>query len=388
MAPWNAGTVNIGEIRYNQFSIDYKPTSSHIFSYAYSNRMAGLLTLNGDDCNATLGYSFTSHSGEWNEGGAPEFGWSVASPLVARRLPAGQQGSLSGAESSFVSIDAKNVQLVTLKQSEQPGRGWIARLVETEGRSAKVDLHLSGFPATAAMECDLVENDLRPLPVTGGVAHVTIPPFAFATVRIFSADPEPAPVANVRAEAVSDKGIRLQWDSQPGVVYNVYRSEDPDAPPTAYTLVNRAATADFTDDGLKIATPYYYFVAAVTPANRQGPVSHKMTARTSMRNTSPPAPVQELGVVRRAKDRLIVYWRKSPEPDIARFYVYRGDAPDFRIDGSTPIGEVRPSGRFLEIYQDRELKPGKTYYYRVLSEDWSDNRQTMSPVASATTPAY
>src|SRR5208282_6029488 len=106
------------------------------------------------------------------------------------------------------------------------------------------------------------------------------------------------------------------------------------------------------------------------------------------RNTSPPAPVEELGVVRRAKDTLIVYWRKTPEPDLARYHVYRGDSPDFRIEGIRPVAEVEPSGRFLQIYRDSGLTPGTTYYYRVVAEDWSGNRQSASPVASAITPGY
>lgn len=57
MAVNEAPNVNFGEIRYNQFSIDYQPQSSYLYSFAYSNRMAGLLTLNADDANATLHYT-------------------------------------------------------------------------------------------------------------------------------------------------------------------------------------------------------------------------------------------------------------------------------------------------------------------------------------------
>ena len=47
---------------------------------------------------------------------------------------------------------------------------------------------------------------------------------------------------------------------------------------------------------------------------------------------------------------------------------------------------VRPSGFYLEHVFDTGLKPGTTYHYRVLAEDWANNRQAESPVATATTP--
>jgi len=390
MAPWNAATVSFGEILYNQFSLDYKPATSHLYSYAYSNRMAGLLTLNGDDCNATLRYSFTSHAGNWDSGATTRFGWSIASPLVARVLPAGQTGSLPEKQASFLSIDAPNVQLVTLKDSQQPGRGWIVRLIETEGKETTAKVDLPPFPISGAMECDLVENDRRPLPVKDRQVEVPIGPHAFATIRVFAeGGPLPA-AAGPRGEAVSDKGVRLTWTGRtPATVgYNIYRSEDPGAPPTGYTLVARTTRPEFLDDWLKIDTPYYYHVAAVSRHNHQGPVSARIDVRTAKQNLSPPGPVQEVGVVRRAKDRLIVYWRTSPEPDVARYHIYRSEAKEFDPAGRQPVATVGPAPYFLQTYDDTGVRPGTTYYYRVLAEDWAGNLQTRSPLVSATTPAY
>lgn len=387
MAPGEASTVNFGEIRYNKFSIDYQPTVSHLYSYAYSNRMATLLTLNAEDANATLHYSFTSHAGDWNGGATTRFGWSVASPLEARPLPAGQKGALPASAAGFVSLSAPNVQLVTLKQSEQPGRGWIVRLVETEGRPADVALEVSRLPVSAAAECDLVENDRRPLEIEGRTVLLKIGAYSFATVRLFAREQPPA-VEGVESQTVSDSSVRLRWKPVTAAAYNVFRSDDPGAPPTAYSLVARTAKPEFTDSGLKLDTEYHYYVAGVTPANMQGPVSPRVPVRTSRENTSPPAPADELGVVRRAKDRLVVYWRKSQDPDIARFHVFRGESAGFNTESARPIAVVRPSGFFLETYMDTGLTPGKTYYYRVLGEDWAGNRQRHSTTARATTPAY
>jgi fibronectin type 3 domain-containing protein len=141
------------------------------------------------------------------------------------------------------------------------------------------------------------------------------------------------------------------------------------------------------DEGLKLDTNYYYYVAAVSKHNNQGPLSAQAQARTKRENTTPPPPVEDLGVVRRAKDRLILYWRKQAEPDVARYYIYRSQKKEFGIEEMEPVAVVRPAPYFLQTYIDNGVKAGASYYYKVFAEDWSGNRQAQSPVAQATTPA-
>lgn len=386
MAVGEAPNVNFGEIRYNQFSIDYKPTSSHLYSYAYSNRMAGLLTLNADDVNATLHYSFTSHAGDWQRS-ATRFGWEYASPLRASFITQPQKGILPAGQTSFVKVSAPNVQMVTLKNSEQPGRGWIVRLAETAGRETQATIDLPHFPVKRAFECDLVENDQRELMTTGGTITVKLAPHGFATVRVAADDGALPVITALKAEAIDDSRVRLTWEGA-AQGYYVYRSEDPNAPPTAYTLIARTTHPGFVDEGLKLDTAYFYHVAAVSKHNNQGTISTQAQTRTKKENATPPAMVDELGVVRRAKDRLIVYWRKNQEPDVARYYLYRSEQKDFGIEEQQPLATLRPASYFLQTYDDAGLKAGVTYYYKVVAEDWSGNRQTKSMTAWATTPAY
>jgi hypothetical protein len=386
MAVNEAPNVNFGEIRYNQFSIDYQPRSSHLYSYAYSNRMAGLLTLNEDDVNATLHYSFTSHAGDW-QANATRLGWSYASPLQARLIAQPQKGAWPADQASFVRIGASNVQMTTLKNSEHPGRGVIVRLVETAGRETPATIELPHFPVKAAFACDLVENDLHPLTINGNTINVRLAPHGFATVRVVADEIALPAVTALKAEAVADSRVELTWaGSAPN--YYVYRSEDPHAPPTASALVARTSQPSFVDEGLKIDTPYFYHVAAVTRHNQQGEISAQMQTRTKRENTTPPAPVNELGVVRRGKDRSIVYWRKNQEPDVARYLLYRSEQKEFSVEGMQPLAVLKPTTYFLQTWNDTGLKAGATYYYKVLAEDWAGNRQAKSMTARATTPAY
>ncbi|MDO8540482.1 MAG: glycoside hydrolase family 38 C-terminal domain-containing protein [Opitutaceae bacterium] len=387
IAPVEASNFHFGEIRYNQFSIDYEPKSSWLFSYAWSDRMSGLLTLNGDDCSATFGYSITSHRGDWDAGDTTRFGWSVASPLEAIELPSRQHGKWKASASSFIALNQPNVQLTVLKTGAQPAGGWIARLVETEGRSTDVVLDAGRLGIDAASECDLVENDMKPAVVNGGKVSVKLRPFGFQTLRLLRGT-APASVVHVVAAPLSDSQVRLSWQraSTAGFAYNIYRSDDPDAPATDYTLVGRTMSDSFTDAGLHPRTSYYYRVAAVGGSNRQGPISTKIAAVTSDQNQTPPAPIEELGVVRKSGTSVFVYWRKNTEPDVARQFLFRSESPNFDPHKISPMASLLPSKYFLQVHPDNDVRPGKTYYYKVLTEDWAGNRQMHSSEASVTTP--
>ena len=387
MSPWNATTVSFGDIRYNQLSVDYKPEKPWLYSYAWSNRMSGLIELHPDEWNANLGYSFTSHKGDWDTGAVTQFGWSIASPLETRVLPAGQKGDLPAKQKSFISVSAPNVQMTTLKQSIRPGQGWVARFVETDGKSAKATIDLSHFPVTEAVLCDLVEDDVKPLVVKDGKVTLEMGPFSFATIRFNGAKTSLAKIADLKGEAASDKSIKLTWNPVPkAAAYLVYRSEDPAAPATAYSLVGRSVTPEFTDDWLKIGTDYYYYVAPVSSFNQQGELSAQVTVATDKKNVSPPRELTGLGIVRQGPRELKVYWDKAPEPDVARYYVYRSQQADAPIEKWQSVATVPANPRFLQTWLDDTVSPASTYFYKVFAEDWAGHRQSTSLVTTASTP--
>jgi hypothetical protein len=387
LAAHEAGTFSLGELRYNQFSNDYKPTKPWLFSYAWSNRMAGLLTLHPDDCNATLTYSLTSHDGPWNSGAAARHGWEAGSPLVVVPVSGGASARWQDPQRSFLAVDAANVQLSVLKASGEAGRGWIARFIETAGRAIEFEIDASALGAERASLCNLVEEDGSDLAVRHGKVRVAIRPFGFATVRLLAGQ-APRAVEALAAQAVTDSTVELRWagPAGAGTVYNVFRSDDPEAPASAYTLVARVREPRFADRGLHVATEYFYRVAAVSAANLQGPVSAPLVVRTAPQNVTAPHPVQEAGVVRRAPDTLFVYWRKNSEPDVARYRIFRGTSPDFSIVGREPDVVLEANPMFLQVFHDTGLQPDTAYYYRIQPVDWANNVQQESPVVGAITP--
>jgi len=110
-----------------------------------------------------------------------------------------------------------------------------------------------------------------------------------------------------------------------------------------------------------------------------------VAATTLQENLSPPAPVTELGVVRRAPNALIVYWRKNPEPDVSKYLVFREQEACAGLP-ENPVATVDATQYFLQTFRDEELVPGTRYLYKVVAEDSAGNRQAVSPVTSATTP--
>lgn len=386
VAPRNAANFHFGEIRYNQLSNDYQPKGSWLFSYAWSDRMAGLITLNAEDCRASFGYSITSHRGDWNAGDTTAFGWAVATPLAAIPLPSGQKGAWKKPAQGFLSLDAKNVQLTVLKAGAQPSGGWIARLVETEGQATLVTADVAALNIDSARLCSIVEDDLAPITVRDGKLSVSVRPYGVVTLRLL-AGPAPAETAGLSAAATSDSKVALAAQGRPGSVYNIYRSDDPDAPPTDYTLVGRMNGLSFTDRGLNPRTTYYYQIAEVSTGNRQGPLSGVQAVTTSSVNRTPPRPVEEMGGIRRSPTSAFIYWRRSDEPDLAVHRVYRSETPAFEIGTTAPVASLQPNpNHFLQVYLDEQMTPGKTYYYRVVSEDWAGNRQSLSPEISITSP--
>jgi alpha-mannosidase len=385
LSPREAAAVHCGKINYNFFRPVFKATSSHLYSYAWSNRMAGLTNLSQDDYQATLSYALRVHPGDWREGQASRFGWSQGAPLIAQAAPVS-----APAQSTAAEVSAANVQLTVLKRAEAPGRGYIVRVVETEGRPrTAVSVRVPGLPVTRARRCDVVENDLAELQLKNGILHLELGPYELATVRLEEAAATLPAVGELAASEFSDASLRLTWKTAGAARasgYHIFRSEVAAEPPSAQSLVGYATELSFTDRGLKPGVAYHYRVAAATPNNSQGPLSAPCAVRTTLVNRTPPAALVEVGVVPMAEDRLCCYWQRSAEPDVALYRVHRSRHADFTPGPATLIAEVQPDVYYYQLYFDRNVAPGETWYYRVLPVDFAGNEQSVSRCVSGATP--
>lgn len=383
-APHEAATVHCGRIKYNSFAPSFEAPTSHLFSYAWSNRMAGLTKLSAPEYQSSLSYSLRPHSGGWR-GQATKFGWETAEPL--RVFPAGVH---SAQQSSFLEVAAPNVQVTVLKRASLPGGGYIVRLVETEG------LHETGTQLvchfahpTRAVKCDLVENDLEELAFDGSTLSVRLGSYEMLTIRLQVASESLPEVIGLGASRVSDSSLVLGWSvsgesEAPG--FHIFRSEVAEEYPNLETLVGYSVENNFTDVGLKPGTDYYYHVAAATPQNSQGKVSDCVMVRTSLENQSPPSRIDDVNVIPIESDRLWLYWRRSEEPDTAIYRVYHSTEPDFDPSPQTLAAEIKPDKFHYQIYPQGGIQRGETWYYRVRPVDYAGNEQNDSLCVSGTTP--
>jgi alpha-mannosidase len=433
MVSHEAATVHLGKIMYNQFNADYKPDKSHIYSYVWSNRMAGLTALEPEDYHAILSYSIRSHPGGWIEGNAAAFGWSQASPPFAEITLSGEYNINGGKKSyknyqSFVNVDSENIQMTVLKRAEKPGNGYILRLVETEGKDCvSVKIRVAFTSVKKAWLCDVVENDIEELPVGGEVIELPICQYDMVTIRFTSAGgsaisdvdenyiegADRCSIADVNnyfrdirqadARVFGDSKTILDWDykdnssneslnSRQGnssgntAGVNIYRSEDAGFIPTMHSLLAYTEGKQFIDTGLKPGTMYYYYIAPANRDNIQGNLYGPISVRTTLENLTPPSQVEELGVIPMDIDRLAVYWRRNQEPDIALYRVHRGDTNEFVASGENLIAEISPDKYWYQVYMDTGLSGGMAKYYKVLPVDYAGNVQQLSPCAFGRTP--
>ena len=84
---------------------------------------------------------------------------------------------------SFCEIDAPNVMALTFKKAEDD-KGYILRLIETEGRETKATVYLPYLALGQVFETNLVEENQRVLPSGSHSVALTTKPFSVVTLRL------------------------------------------------------------------------------------------------------------------------------------------------------------------------------------------------------------
>ncbi len=155
--------------------------NGHIYSLALLNnyRTNFSPTQNGD---LLFRYSLTSHAGDWKKGLARDFGYGVSVPLETANLEGKHRGQLP-ASAGFCQIDKPGILLLALKRAED-GRGFIVRVMETEGVETEVTITLPFISILQAIETNLVEEDLRLVPMTEHTVKLKVKAWGTATVRV------------------------------------------------------------------------------------------------------------------------------------------------------------------------------------------------------------
>ena len=187
-------------------------------------------------------------------------------------------------------------------------------------------------------------------------------------------DLPPSP-ENLMAQSDLVKSVKISWTSVDDTDvggYAVYRGVN------RKELVRIARIKDYKSNSLldkgtgftplEDGTDYYYAIAGFNLFGPEGKLSRAVHARTK------PRPGSAKGLVTTTEqDHILVKWNKNPESDIKTYILYRKQ----NKRSWSKIGKFDPN---QTSYMDDDLKPEKSYSYRIIVED-KDNLKS-DPVES------
>ncbi len=392
LAQLDSQLIECGKIHTPKRTFGEKPETSHLYSYVFNDWLyAHAWTTGPSSINLRFRYSIHSGAGPFEQAGVPQFAEQTTTPPLAVIIAQSQLGPLPSGPLSFLRVGAENVELLTLKLSETPGRGVIARLHETEGKKAETFSLRSEWKETFNLTvCSLLEQDETTL----DNPSVSIDPFGFLTLRVEGSNQLPvAPVVEV--SKTTDAMIGLTWESvSDAKQYHVYRGQDDDFTADEYHLLTVTCDTGYLDNLLSPDTTHYYRVAAVNADARQGALSAAVKAVTTTTGNSAPAKVGAFytGLIDAphawrgdTSDMLYLQWGQNQESDLSHYELYRGDHADFALCKERFLSKVSPGPYVTVQYEDKGLKTHTAYYYRVVAVDRDGNKGEPSDVCEGIT---
>ncbi|MFO8057602.1 MAG: glycoside hydrolase family 38 C-terminal domain-containing protein [bacterium] len=123
-----------------------------------------------------------AHRDHWKEKALWQDGYNFNTPLEARWSGA-HEGSLPE-EGSFLSVDAENVYIGSVKRAEDDG-DMVIRLVEAAGKETSATITLGqGFNLVSAARTDLLELHPEKLTASGSSLTVNVKPYEIITLKL------------------------------------------------------------------------------------------------------------------------------------------------------------------------------------------------------------
>ena len=183
-------------------------------------------------------------------------------------------------------------------------------------------------------------------------------------VKLAVAAPAAAPVIRATATAA---GVKLEWDGGPGASYVIERSTA--GSPTPIDL-GPVSGSSYLDKDAQFNQTYTYRVRST---------GSPMSAPTEItpKDTFPPAVPTGLTAIG-GSGSVQLSWNPVEDADLAGYQVYRAEG-----EGSF----IRTGGRLTApSFNDREVKPGVSYRYRVSALDAGGNESPPSEASTVAVP--
>ncbi len=124
-------------------------------------------------------YSLQARRGTYDGSQSMRFAQAAATPLVAGwgSLPAPTQSV------PVIAVDSSRAVSICLKPADSDtDRGTILRLREIAGQSGTLDVRLTGY--RQVVQTDLLERDVKPLPLVEGRVQIPLPGHGYAALRL------------------------------------------------------------------------------------------------------------------------------------------------------------------------------------------------------------
>lgn len=147
--------------------------------------------------------------------------------------------------------------------------------------------------------------------------------------------------------------------------YKIYRSTSPGVSLSSQlvkSVFDQYATR-FEDDDLAANSTYYYKVYVY---NSDGKCKPSNEIKVMTQANQPPAPVAMNRPINIDNTSIELSWLPSQENDFANYRVYRSEQASVSLN-SPPVW--MNSNKSMNKFKDTGLKPGKTYYYKVVVYD-------------------
>ena len=125
-------------------------------------------------------YSLCPHAGTLRESDTVKMAYYLNQPMTA--IPATGEKTVIPKEYAAVECDCPNIVCETVKAAED-GSGTILRFYECANKRTRAKITV-GLPATKAILCDLMENELEELPMENGSFRYPFGNFEIVTVKL------------------------------------------------------------------------------------------------------------------------------------------------------------------------------------------------------------
>ena len=391
----DSSLVEFGRIHPDKTTFGFPYGSTHLYSYIFTDWLQ-MHTWGGSAINPRFRYTIYSYKGDSKSARVSQLAERVVTPLVSTTIAAAQEGTLPS-EASFLRVNVPNISLLTLKASERPGEGWIARFHETDGIPIEqLTVEQSLDKAIRMVRCTITEESCDEPAQAGGWRGEGLTKFDYLTLRLSKPSDQALGRPDPQTTAKADNRIRLEWAPVAGAEqYVVYRGEFAEFAADQFHQIGTVLAPRYEDEFLSPGETYFYKVVAVDENTNLGPVSDVLEVATDAKGDSPPAPIGScynngLVTLPRAchgaeNDQLYLEWGQNRESDLSHYELYRSEQSGFVPGESTFVAKIEPGKYCVALRDDRGLKHNTRYYYRVRAVDTVGNQGQFSPEFSGIT---